>query len=347
MQSRYSKKLAELENHARLLNGARFLRFVLFFYSFISFVFWFLNCLDVEWLYLFEPLFQIPYDLVSTFYKPEGVSADFSLAIIGVISLVLGFIFDFVVNNLYYSVLRQIEEEEIRLERQALYKKTRQKKQTRNRRSAAAASGSSSIAVQTSEASTISENSFEDAKLLFLIMPHLNKIKKKKEDLELTFQEVEIWKQRINKRLVENFSYSKPLQKGYYRKNLFLLYKDFNYIDEFVYYITPTIDSVILEFKKYGIKISFCYVFSAISQSSSLEKELDCMDTILALNFFDEFIVTNRFKVTYDFKPVHKYAMELKGEYNLSKNLSISNKQQLFRLEKEKTHDNENYKDEA
>ena len=149
---------------------------------------------------------------------------------------------------------------------------------------------------------------------------------------------------KVNKRLIENLSYSKPMQKGYYRKNLFLMYKDFNYVDDFVYYISPTIDSIILEFKKYGIKISFCYILSAISQVSALEKELDCMDTILALNFFDEFIVTNRFKINYDNKPIHRYALEFKGEYNLSKNLSISNKQPIFILVKEKKNDNESNK---
>ena len=42
--------------------------------------------------------------------------------------------------------------------------------------------------------------------------------------------------------------------------------------------------------------------------------------------------VTNRFKVTYDNKPVHQYNMTFKGEYNLSKNLTVSNKQPLFIL---------------
>ena len=67
----------------------------------------------------------------------------------------------------------------------------------------------------------------------------------------------------------------------------------------------------------------------------NLEKELDIMDTILSLNFKNEFIVTNRFKITYDNKPSHRYKMKLKGEYNLSKNLSITNNQSIFSLESE------------
>ncbi len=339
MQSKNNRKLAQLENLAQLLNGAKFLRFIFFFYAFLGFIFWFLNCLDVDWLYLFAPLFQVPYQMVSKFYKPHGVgmSADFSLAIIGAVSLLIGLAFDFIINNAYYSILDKIEEEEKRIKKQTrkkTYRKTFSQNNIQNNNYA------SDNLSEISNSGSLLENS----KLLFIIAPHLNKIKKKQEDLELTFQEVEIWKQRINKRLIENFIYSKPLQKGYYRKNLFLLYKDFNYVDDFIYYISPTIDSIILEFKKYGIKIAFCYVLSTISQAGALEKELDCMDTILALNFFGEFITTNRFKITYDYKPIHKYTMELKGEYNLSKNLSITNKQMLYKIVKEISDENESNK---
>ncbi len=341
MQSRNNKKLSQLENYAQLVNSAKFLCFVFFFYAFLAFVFWFLDCLDVEWLYLFAPLFQVPYQIVSKFYKPQGISADFSLAIIGVISLVIGFVVDFILNNIYYSIIDSIEKEEKRLKNIQKRKAHKKVNAMPSPNYAEQTAGQSSGKMQSE---LISDTPLENSKLLFLIMPHLNKIKKKKDDLELTFQEVEVWKQRINKKLIENFSYSKPLQKGYYRKNLFLVYKDFNYVDDFVYYISPTIDSIILEFKKYGINVSFCYVLSAITQIGVLEKELDCMDTILALNFFGEFITTNRFKITYDCRPIHKYTMELKGEYNLSKNLSVSNKQPLYKLIKEQNNENESNK---
>ncbi len=315
MAYKKNKTLEKLQTFAQVLYGVKFFRFLFFFYSFISFVFWFLNCFEVDWLYLFTWLFIIPYQIVGLFYKPHGVSADFSLAIIGGISLALGFIFEFIVNNLYEKILDLQEQEERRIEQQRL----------RKRKAARPSALPSAENVNNADP-------LENSKLLFIIQPHINKIKRKKEDLELTFQEVEIWKQRINKRLLENVSYSKPMQKGYYRKNLFLMYKEFNYVDDFLYYIKPTIDSIVLEFRKYGISVSFCYVLSAIAKIETLEKELDCMDTILSLNFINDFIVTNRFKVTYDNKPTHQYSMLLKGEYNLSKNLTISNKQPLYSL---------------
>ena len=264
-------------------------------------------------------MFIIPYQIVGVFYKPEGVSADFSLAIIGGISLLLGFMFDFIANALFNKIgVLEEEEERIIRNRRMQAKKARQRPVTPG-------------GVYADPTQPIVQ-AFENSKLLFLILPHTKKIKRKETDLELTFQEVEIWKQRVNKKLIENVSYSKPMQKGYYRKNLFLMYKDFNYADDFIYYIKPTLDSIALEFKKYGITVNFSYVLSALSDLQNLEKELDCMDTILSLNFINEVIVTNRFKITYDNKATHKYIPQIKGEYNLSKNLSVSNRQPLYSL---------------
>lgn len=308
-----SNTLMQLNTFAQLLYGVKFFRFVFFSYSFLSFVFWFLNCFEVDWLWRFTWLFQIPYVMVSKFYTPQGVSADFSLAIIGGLALLFGFIFDFVVNNVYQRILTLEEEEERRVKQRRMREKKVNKRQV----------------MPTLESDVIP---FEDSKLLFLILPHIKKIKRKQNDLELTFQEVELWKQRVNKKLIENVNYSKPLQKGYYRKNLFLMYKDFNYADDFVYYIKPTLDSIILEFKKYGVVVSFSYVLSAVTDMQTLERELDCMDTILSLNFVNEILVTNRFKVTYDNKTTQKYDIQLKGEYNLSKNLTVNNRQPLYSL---------------
>lgn len=308
-----NKTLIQLNTLAQILYGAKFFRFAFFFYSFLSFIFWFLNCLEVDWLYMFNWLFIIPYQIVTVFYTPQGVSADFSLAIIGGASLILGFIFDTGCGRLYDRILLMEEEEERRIRQRRMKEKRETKKQV-----------APSLPTDTIP--------FENSKLLFLILPHANKIKRKKDDLELTFQEVELWKQRINKKLLENISYSKPMQKGYYRKNLFLMYKDFNYADDFVYFVKPTLDSIKLEFRKYGISVAFSYVLSALTDLQRLEQELDCMDTILSLNFVNEVIVTNRFKVTYDNKATQQYDLQLKGEYNLSKNLTVTNRQPLYSL---------------
>ncbi len=318
----------QINTYRQVLNLIRIIRFILFFYSAISFIFWFLNCFEVSWLYRFNWLFVIPYQIINKYYQPDGMTADFTLAIIGGICLLLGFIFDFVTKFLFEKLIKLEEQEE----QQRL-----KAKQIRKRKTAKPVLGNSENGNSAASDAISPENNIElIPKLLFIITPHINKIKRKQDDIELTFQEVEIWKQRVNKKLLENISYSKPMQKGYYRKNLFLMYKDFNYTDDFIYYIKPTLDSIILEFKKYGISVSFCYVLSSITDSANLEKELDCMDTILSLNFNKEIIVTNRFKVAYDNKSTQQYRLKLKGEYNLSKNLTITNRQPLYVLYEQK-----------
>ena len=115
--------IQKLNTFAQLLLGVKIFRFGFFFYSFLSFVFWFLNCFEVDWLYLFNWLFVLPYQLVSHFYTPQGVSADFSLAIIGGLSLLLGFIFDFAVNSLYTKIVLLEEEEERRVKQRRMKEK--------------------------------------------------------------------------------------------------------------------------------------------------------------------------------------------------------------------------------
>ena len=307
-----------INNLSRLLLSVKIMKFVLYFYSFISFFFWFLNCFEFEWLYMFNWLFIIPFKVVSLFYKPSGLNADFSLAIIGVFTLVTGVGLEFISNQIYPQIYSLQE---------SLEKYLEQKKNAKPRRAKPIPGGGGYPYGSVGEMESIFE---ENLLLLFIIQPHIHKIQNDPNDLELTFQEVELWRQRVNKRILDDIKYSQPMQKGYYRKNLFVVYKDFNYVDDFIYYIRPTIDNIIMEFKKEGIDVEFNYVLSSISQISALEKELDLMDTILSLNFVNTFILTNRFKKAYDIKNVKKYTMAMKGEYNLSKNLSISNVQPLY-----------------
>lgn len=298
------------------------LRYILYFYAFISFVFWLLNCFEVDWLYIFNPVFKVAIIFVRKIlkYSPQGVGVDFSLAIIGSISLALGFISNWI-SDVQQQKLYDLDEEEERILAQ---------KRERNKRNALQNRQAGMQTVNIASTATEAENS----KLLFLIAPQIKKIKRRQDDIELTLKEVQDWKQKVNKRLLQEISYSKPLQKGYYRKNLFLLYNDFNYIEDFVYYIKPTLTTISSDFKKNGIIVTFCSVLSAVSSvSTGLEKELDLMDIIISLKFYNEIMLTQRFKINYDNKSVQQYLMKFKGEYNLSKNLTITNRQPLYMLE--------------
>ena len=308
---------------SRILLIMKAAKFILFFYSFLAFFFWFLNCFEFEWLYLFNWIFTLPFKIVSIMYKPTGLGADFSLAIIGVVSLVSGLVLEFLSGQMYPKVYELQEH---------LEKYQRQKKNVKPKLAKPIPGGGGYPYGSVVEMAEIYD---ENLLLLFIIQPHIHKIKEKPNDIDLTFQEVEMWRQRINSNILESIKYSQPMQKGYYRKNLFLVYKDFNYVDDFIYYIRPTINSIVTEFKKFGIDVQFSYVLSSISQVSAVEKELDLMDTILSLNIINTFILTSRFKRAYDIKSVKKYIMVLKGEYNLSKNLAISNVQPLYVFKEE------------
>ncbi len=308
----------QINKFSRILIWAKVLKFVLFFYAFVSFLFWFLNCFALDWLYMFNWLFILPYKFVSTFYKPAGLSADFSLAIIGTISLCTGLLCEFFSGNLYQKISNLQEELEKYLE---------QKKNAKPKRARPIPMGGAYVRENNMHDSSYFD---ENAVLIFIIHPHIHKMKNESSVSELTFQEVEDWRQRVNKMILDNIKSSLPQQKGYYRKNLFFVYKNFNYVDDFICYIRPTINSIISEFKQYDIDVQFNYVMSTAPLLSAVEKELDIMDTILSLNFMNIFILTERFKNVYERKAAQKYTMKLKGEYNLSKNLSISNVQPLF-----------------
>ncbi len=326
-------KIEEIKNQAQIIKIVRLAHFLFYIYAFLCFLFWVLNLFELDWLYVFTNLFIIPYKIVHTFYNGQNSFIDFTLAIIGILSILLGLLFNFscLTYLKYLDTIKIKEEKRLKEQQKKLMAKRAHKK---------------IAAPQEEQRTSETYGTTQSPKLVFLITPIISKIKNSEDELELTFQEVEVWKQRINKKLIENILYSKPIQKGYYRKNLFLMYQDFNYVEEFVYYIKPTIDSIILEFQKYKIAVSFSYVISALPMVQHLEKELDCMDTILSLGFMNECIVTNRFKINYDNKDIRKYDIEFKGEYNLSKNLSISNRQPLFALinkkVKEKKNGNEN-----
>ncbi len=324
MAQKKSRLSSRIDTLRQALMLVKICRVILLIYTFLCFLFWILNCLEVDWLYKFNALFILPYKFVSTFYKVQGVSTDFSLVIIGIITLVLAFS----LNSVSEAITNKIVELEEQLENQ----RERRKRQLKAHKISNPVLGNDSVPESNSVMPTVEPLETEPPKLVFIITNHIHRIKRQSTDLELTFQQVEVWNQRVNKRLIENFNSSQPIQKGYYRKNLFLVYKEFNQTDNIIYYINPTLDSIIMEFKKYGIEISFSYVLSSISNSKELEKELDCMDTVLSLNFINEPVVTQRFKINYDKKANPMYYVQLRGEYNLSKNLTISNRQSLYTL---------------
>ncbi|MCD7879858.1 MAG: hypothetical protein LUG16_08000, partial [Candidatus Gastranaerophilales bacterium] len=157
----------------QVMTCCRFLRVIFYGYGVIALLFWFLNCFEIDWLYLFNWLFSIPYQIISLFYRAEGLSADFSLAIISGISLIIGFCIDLGLNSLFQKLVEMEEEEE----KKQRNKKLRVKKTISRPKPF----------LETEE----TQVNFIDSSLLFLINPHVNKIKKSKSDADLSFQDIE------------------------------------------------------------------------------------------------------------------------------------------------------------
>ncbi len=289
---------------------------VLFFcYSFVSFVFWFLNCFEVDWLYLFNWLFIIPYQIVNIFYKPVGVSADFTLAIVGVLSFLLGLICQSSLNYFYEKIIHfEDEYERIKAQQRELRAKRLAK------RSIASLAENNETKVQ------------QEAKLVFLVASFFDKLQEQSGSSSVSFQAAEDLKQIINKELIRLLVIPKPMQKGYYRKNLFLTFRNFNHVDNFIKSMKTNLSNLCEEYKKDNVNLRFSVVLSAIFDTAGLQKELDCMDTILSLNLSKNIIATGRFKINYDSLETSNYTLHLEGEYNLSKNLTVSNNQPVYSL---------------
>ena len=71
---------------------------------------------------------------------------------------------------------------------------------------------------------------------------------------------------------------------------------------------------------------------SAKFDAEDLKEKLDVLDTVNKLSLKNEFICTQTLKEIYECTPKPSYRLISKGVYNLSKNLNVSNNQEIFSL---------------
>ena len=72
------------------------------------------------------------------------------------------------------------------------------------------------------------------------------------------------------------------------------------------------------------------FIFAVFGEIT--KEKLDVLDTVNKLSLKNEFIATNALKDVYECLPKRTYQMISKGIYNLSKNLNVSNNQELFSI---------------
>ena len=105
-----------------------------------------------------------------------------------------------------------------------------------------------------------------------------------------------------------------------------------NYFDEFIFYSRETLNSLLHEFSRPTIRIDFYVSLCECRNTEMLKSKLDMLDTIDKLGLKNDFICTASLKELYELLPKKQYEFLSKGIYNLSKNLNVSNNEELYSL---------------
>lgn len=306
-----NKQNRNVESAQMMYGIVRFVQLFSFIYSFVSFCYWALLILDVTVPIFIRFFFEMPYVFVRLLgYAPRGTSTDFTGAIIGSVFLIIGFFANYIADSM---------EQVIAAENAKPKKRQHNKNLTQTYSAPAAAATSAAI------------ETLDIAKKKFVFLLEV-KISEVDISVKSVHSDSEKLKKRICDAIIDNLNMNKLDQCGFYKKNLFIVYKDFEYIDSFIYYIKVTLDSLAKEFATPQVMIDFNVTFSIISNLSQLENELIMMDMILTLNMMNEFISTAKFKTAYENRERSKYVLVTKGTYNLSRNLSINNNQDIFSI---------------
>ena len=316
-----NKQSRNIESVQMMCGILRFVQVFSMIYSLLSFCYWALLMLDISVPIPIRFFFEMPYIFVRILgYVPKGTSTDFSGAIIGIVFLVIVFLSSYVADN---------------MERVIAIESKKQKKKQPNRHITNTYHSPSVKTITTNAnavASTSSEIELIDVtkkKFIFLLEVKISEVDISAKSVHSDSEKL---KKRICDAIIDNLNMNKLDQCGFYKKNLFIVYKDFDYIDSFIYYIKVTLDSLSKEFATPQLMIDFNITFSVISNLSQLENELIMMDMILTLNMMNEFVSTAKFKAAYESRERSKYVLVTKGTYNLSRNLSINNNQDLFSI---------------
>ncbi len=148
----------------------------------------------------------------------------------------------------------------------------------------------------------------------------------------LSPEEVAKMKTKIFTSLLQNLNLNQVVQKGYFKKKLFLVYKSVSYFDDFIFYTRETLNSLSKEFTRPNIRIDFLVGVNNMGVNDEIRAQLDVLDTINKLSLRNEFICTQAMRDIYECTPKQSYRLVSKGVYNLSKNLNVSNNQEIFSL---------------
>lgn len=304
------------ENQNNLLfvaakNAVRFIQIFTMFYAFFGLVYWLLDTSNVKNIENYYWIFKPTWDFVRLFYtyapSDKGQTIDFT----GVIGAIIMIILSNIAKNIYDVIEENEQKYKINLHRKAL-------KQTK---------------MNAKPATTITKSeSKELVEFIFILDVQLTNLTNFIQDEKISAEELEALKERFYDSLLNNLNKNQIKQKGVYNKRLYLIYKDFNYIDNFIFYTKETLNALSREFSRPGIKIDFLVGLTKLYATDKLNEEMNILDTIICLNIKNEFICTSAFKINYERREKKQYKLVTKGIYNLSKNLNVSNNQEIYSL---------------
>lgn len=291
-------------------NIVKMLQVIFMFYAFLSLVYWILYSANVKGIEDYFWIFKPTWDFINIFYTYKPSINNETIDFTGVISSIFLIIFSNSFKSIYDIVETAEQKYKIALNRQI----ERQNRQVNKNLSATK---------QTPKSTT---------GFIFLLEVQITNLANFIQEENLSPEAIETLKEKFYKALLDNLNQNQISQKGRYKKKLLLVYKDFNYIDDFIFYTRETLNSLSREFYKPSIKIDFLVSISRLTPTDNINEEVSILDTIICLGIKNEFICTTAFKMNYDEKAKKQYKLITKGIYNLSRNLNLTNNQEIFTL---------------
>lgn len=288
------------------------------FYAFLNIIYWLAyiaKIVDKSFIYF---LFKPAWELVAKFYTYKNVegadNVDFT-GLICAISLIISAV-----------ILKSVCEFVTDLEEAAKLKDLKRKERA-ERRMIAKENGRLKAKAAKSEAKKATNSEF-----VFLFDVNIVQQSGFIQDTQLSLEEIAKIKNNFCKSILNNINANQIEQKGYYRKKLFITYKSLTYFDGFILYARETLNSLLQEFGRPTVRIDFFVALSDLKSLESLKIKLDIMDTICKLGLKNDFICTSSLKEVYEMLPKHKFEFISRGVYNLSKNLNVSNNDEIYSL---------------
>ncbi len=291
-------------------NVVRFFQIFTIFYAFFGLVYWLLYTSQVPGITNVFWIFKPSWDFIGIFYSYKPVAGTQSVDFTGVISSVIMIL----ISNLMKSLHDFLDDFELN------YKVTVANKPKKDKASAKTATA------------TAQKTPKDTTSFIFILDVQITNVSNFIQEEKLSPEAVDELKKKFHEALLHNLNQNRITQKGYFKKKLYLIYKDFDYIDNFIFYTRETLNALSREFSKPTLRIDFLVSLGRLRPNDDFMQEINILDTILCLNLKNEFVTTAGFRNLYEERTKRQYKNVTKGIYNLSKNLNVNNNQEIFSL---------------